>query len=275
MPQLPLISIITPSYNQGMFIAETMNSILSQGYPRLEYIVIDGGSTDDSVEKIRSQEPNLSYWVSEKDNGQADAVNKGFRRATGDIIGWINSDDMLTEGALHSIAEYFELHPDIDIVYGDLNIVNTAGTFLFCKKVTPYNFYAQLFSSSLVPQPSTFWRRNVFEKVGFLNERYQFQMDYEYFVRMGAAGLRFGTVNRPLASFRLHGNSKTMKDYSTMFFSMEFEIQRQYLPAGIQHPLILKFLKVIFKARTFLLRAVLRGDFVPFQNAYFRTRSDG
>lgn len=264
MINFPKISIITPSYNQGQFLEETIKSVLNQNYPYLEYIIIDGGSTDNSVEIIRRYEDKLAYWVSEKDNGQAHAINKGFRRATGDIIAWLNSDDLYLPGTLKKVADFFEKKPQIDVVYGDIEIIDNKGKVLGIKKVVPFNFKSQLFSASLVPQPATFWRKKVIKKIGFLNEKYQYQMDYEYFLRMGAKGIRFGIIKQPLAQFRLQPQSKTQTAYTTKFFSDQFEIQRTYLPLWKANHRLLKILKLIYKFKICVTRGLYRGDFRLF-----------
>ena len=133
MARYPKISIITPSYNQGQFLEQTILSILSQDYPNLEYIIMDGGSSDNSVEIIRKHEDNLTYWVSEPDKGQSDAINKGFQRATGDILTWLNSDDYYLPGTLHTVAEYFTQHPDVECIYGDLQVVASNGDLLYVR----------------------------------------------------------------------------------------------------------------------------------------------
>ena len=120
----PLVSIVTPSYNQGQFIEETIRSVLLQGYPNLEYIIIDGGSTDNSVEIIRKYEPWLAYWVSEPDNGQSEAINRGWSISQGDILAWLNSDDMYTQNAIQTAVSTLQRHPEMTMIYGDTNVIN-------------------------------------------------------------------------------------------------------------------------------------------------------
>ncbi|MDE2077430.1 MAG: glycosyltransferase [Burkholderiales bacterium] len=176
-------SIVTCSYQQGRFLDATMRSVLDQGYPNLEYIVIDGGSKDQSVQVIESHSSRLSYWVSEKDRGQTHALSKGFERATGDILGWLCSDDLLLPGALQRVARFFEAHPEVDFVYGNAFWIDAQGQFIRPKKEMPWNKFIFLFDHNYVAQPATFWRRSLFEKVGGLDESLNLAMDSDLWLR--------------------------------------------------------------------------------------------
>ncbi len=206
----PLVSIVTPSYNQSRFLEETIVSALSQDYPRLEYIVVDGGSTDGSVEIIRKYADRLAYWVSEPDRGHADAVNKGWRRATGDILAFIYSDDVYAPGAVRKAVNWLGEHPDTEIAWGDAWIIDERGRQI---GVLPgRNFDYATFvreAKGIINQPSTFMRRSVFEKVGPLNESLHYLMDFEYWIRAGQ-GCRIQYVPEMLSSFRVHRTSKTV-----------------------------------------------------------------
>jgi glycosyltransferase involved in cell wall biosynthesis len=207
---LPRITIVTPSFNQGRFLEETMRSVLSQGYPNLEYIVIDGGSTDNSVDIIRQYASQLAYWVSEKDNGQASAINKGFRKSTGQIMAWLNSDDCLKPGALWNIVSAFQKHPSWQIVCGFRDVIDTNSKHL------DYTTYIQpdRFSFSricYVPQETVFWRRAVWETAGGLDESFQFALDFDLWQRYLAAGFTFHLIPRYLGLFRTHSNSKNTR----------------------------------------------------------------
>jgi glycosyltransferase involved in cell wall biosynthesis len=183
----PKISVVTPSYNQGEFIEETIRSVLLQGYPNLEYVIIDGGSTDSTVEVIHKYERWLSDWVSEEDKGQADAINKGWGRSTGEILAWINSDDTYCLGALAGVAEIFSSNKDIVVVSGAANTIDVQGKrVLFTKKSPDIDPYAMLKHSGGVPtQPSVFFRRRVLGEVGFLNSSLHLVMDWEFWIRVG------------------------------------------------------------------------------------------
>jgi glycosyltransferase involved in cell wall biosynthesis len=204
---LPKISIITPSYNQGQFIEETIQSVLAQNYPEVDYIIIDGASQDQSARIIEKYAPQLSYWVSEPDKGQTAAINKGLRKATGDIITWINSDDILTPGALFKVAECFDQHPKAALIHGK--------SFLFGNKVKEQikeapadNLAARYLSYIPFPQPSSFFRRQVIEEQGLLDESLHYGMDYDLLVRI-ALNYPILKVDHLFSHYRIHQESKT------------------------------------------------------------------
>lgn len=209
MPEYPTISIITPSYNQGQFLEETILSVLNQNYPNLEYIIIDGGSTDSSVDVIKKYEDRLAYWVSEKDRGQTQAINKGFKQSTGDILNWLNSDDLLAPGALRVIADEFSKHPRADFCFGDFTIIDIEGRVIFSRKSPPYHFHTLFYGRQLSSQPAVFFRRSVIENIGFLDETLNFCMDTEFWIRAASQGMRFRQTKRLLAMARMHGDAKT------------------------------------------------------------------
>jgi glycosyltransferase involved in cell wall biosynthesis len=207
--ELPKISIVTPSYNQGQFIEETIRSVLLQGYPNLEYIIIDGGSTDNSVEIIKKYEPWLAYWVSEKDNGQSHAINKGWQKATGDIMAYLNSDDTFREGALYHVASYFLRHPDIDMAYGDVFEIDENSRMIkpwICGEFDLDRLIAD--SSYYIPQQAAFFKRRVYEKTGPLDEGLYMKMDRDLFIRIGKCG-HVKRIPHYLAHFRTHSAAKT------------------------------------------------------------------
>ena len=269
-------SIITPSYNQGEFLEETILSVLNQDYPNLEYIIIDGGSNDNSVEIIKKYQKSLKYWVSEPDKGQSDAINKGLKIATGSILQWLNSDDVLMKGALNYINEYFNKNPDKGCMIGDLQLINLTGKFTTLIKAVPFHFNSALFTTGLVPQPSTFFTRRAWEKTGNLDISLTYQFDYEYFLRMAKAGVKFGILRKSIAQFRLHPDSKTVSEYNNLFFESVTTIQDYYLPSSLKNAKFknkyLKLLKLFYKIRIFIARAFLRGDFIPFRAKIARIR---
>ncbi len=177
------ISIVTPSFNQGKYIEETIRSVLSQQYPNLEYIIIDGGSQDQTIDIIKKYELSITYWKSESDNGQTCAINKGLKQATGEIIGYLNSDDLYTEKTLEYIANYFLNHPDIDMIYGDNYIIDGNSTIISHEKVKDYNF-EKLFFGNYITQPSVFFRQYILNEIGFFDENLHYSMDYEYWIRI-------------------------------------------------------------------------------------------
>lgn len=205
---LPRISIVTPSFNQALYLEEAMDSVLSQAYPSLDYQVLDGGSTDGSAEIIRKRESQLSRWRCEKDAGQSAALQEGFVHATGDVLGWLNSDDVLEPGALATVGEAFAAHPEVDLVYGDLRFIDQGGRRLFDTHLV-LKLGILAYESPYVGQPAMFWRRSLYERVGGLDPSFRFAMDFDLLIRMVMGGARSLKIRRRLARFRLHPSSKT------------------------------------------------------------------
>lgn len=208
MNALPSISLVTCSYQQGRYLDATLRSVLEQGYPRLEYIVVDGGSRDESVDVIRRHEQALAWWVSEPDQGQTDALIKGFSRASGDIQGWLCSDDLLLPGALGLVARFFRDHPEVDAVYGDSVWIDGTGNFLRCKREIGFDRFVMLFDHNYIPQPSMFWRRALFERVGGLDRRFNLAMDNDLWERFSRHG-RIAHLPAYLSCMRYYAQQKT------------------------------------------------------------------
>lgn len=205
----PLVTIVTPSYNQALFLEVTMRSVLEQDYPRIEYIIIDGGSTDSSVDIIKKYADRLACWISEKDRGQTDAINKGFTHATGDILAWINSDDTYEPGAIREAVEWLQARPEMGLVYGDANFIDDEGKVIgrFSAAQTDYRLLRRGYVH--IPQQAAFFRRDLWQKVGPLDPSFFFAMDYDLWVRIAKiAPLLYS--RRVWANFRLHGDSKTL-----------------------------------------------------------------
>ncbi len=205
----PKISIVTPSYNQGQFLEDTILSVLDQGYPNLEFMIIDGGSDDRSVEIIKKYEPYLSFWHSGPDRGQTHAINKGFKRSTGVLINWLNSDDMLADNALNQLSNTFLTQPDDDIFFGDYLAVDGHGRTLYKRKSAPYHPKALFWGRQLSSQPAVFFKRDLLHSFGFLNEAQQFCMDIEFWIRTAKNGAVFCQLKAPLGITRVHGDAKT------------------------------------------------------------------
>ena len=205
----PRISIVTPSYNQGQFIEETIRSVLLQGYPDLEYIIIDGGSTDESVEIIRKYERWITFWVSEPDSGQTNAINKGFKRSTGEIVAWLNSDDVYTAGALCTAAKAFAEQPHVAVIYGDADTIDAGTTILSNLNSRDFDLQ-ELYHRDYIRQPASFISADAIKKIGFLDERFHYAMDYDLWICLGQEGNVMQYIPRTLAWFRLHGSSKSV-----------------------------------------------------------------
>ncbi len=206
----PLVSIITPSYNQANFLEETIRSVLDQGYPNLEYIIVDGGSTDGSLEIIQKYADRLVWWVSEPDQGQTDAINKGFSQAKGEILAWLNSDDTYLPAAVAEAVGYLQAHPEIGTVYGDANLIDDEGNVIgrFPAKQTDNRRLMRGYVH--VPQQATFFRTELWRKVGPLDPTFFFAMDYDLWVRLSQhAPLKY--YSRLWANFRLHGGAKSIE----------------------------------------------------------------
>lgn len=267
---LPKISIITPSYNQGQFIEETILSVLNQAYPNLEYIIMDGGSSDNSVNIIRKYEDRLAYWVSEPDKGQSDAINKGFRMATGDILAWINSDDCYAPNAFEIIVDFFEKHKGIGCVYGDIIDIDPNGKILNKKKSICYDYKMLLYSARSIPQPTSFFRKKVIENIGYLDTTLHYQMDFEFFIRMGNCGIKFDNIPKVLALFRLHPDAKNVSQYKQQVIPANKIIKNRYRKKLFpNHEKLddqwLNLLQLIYRIKGFLIRAITRGQFIPFR----------
>lgn len=202
---LPKISVVTPSFNQGGFLEQTILSVLGQGYENLEYIVVDGGSTDESVDIIRKYAGRLAYWVSEKDHGQADALNKGFAKASGDIVCWINSDDFLLPGALLRLAA--EFREEDDLIYGACLSFSETGRKCVINRPPEHN-YEELCLIDYIVQPSSFWRRSLWEKTGPLETSLHYAFDWEWFIRAAKLG-RFRRSGVIFSAYRFHAAHKS------------------------------------------------------------------
>ena len=204
-----LVSIVTPSFNQARFIEATIHSVLDQDYPEIEYIIVDGGSTDGSEALIRKYADRLSWWVSEPDRGQTDAINKGFARARGDVLAWINSDDTYQPGAVREAVDYLTSHTDAGLVYGNANYIDENGRVIG-RFPAAQTDYARLRAGYVhIPQQSAFFRASLWRQVGPLDPTFYFAMDYDLWVRLARlAPLHYHP--RPWANFRLHSSGKSV-----------------------------------------------------------------
>jgi glycosyltransferase involved in cell wall biosynthesis len=206
---LPVISIVTPSFNQAAFIERTVNSVLGQNYPRLEYIVQDGGSTDTTAQLLDRYRPYLHHVEMRRDKGQAHAINLGFAHAGGEIMAYLNSDDVLLPGALSYVANFFASHPEVDVVYSHRVLIDENGQEIGRWVLPPHDPNILLWAD-YIPQETLFWRRQIWEASGgYIDEGYHFAVDWELLLRFQAAGVRFARLPRFLGAFRVHEAQKT------------------------------------------------------------------
>lgn len=227
----PKITIITPSYNQGHFIEQTIQSVLNQHYPNLEYIIIDGGSTDNTVEIIKKYEDKITYWISEPDKGQSDAINKGLKIATGDIINWLNSDDYYEPNALSTIANEFVNNPNAKVVCARSRIFKNENETVFYSSGTDVYFdnLEKTIAWARIDQPETFFHKSAIEKMGVLDVKLKYLMDRDWWIKYL---LNFGLdnivrIDNVIVNFRLHNESKTVsqgdlfqKEFDSWFYNL-------------------------------------------------------
>lgn len=222
-PKTLKITVVTPSLNQGEYIERTIQSVLQQKYPNLEYWVIDGGSTDNTSNVLKKYGDRIS-WVSQKDDGQSDAVNKGIEKSTGEIIGWLNSDDTYNKRTLWLVNRYFQNHPEVEFLYGDGDYIDSSD-----RVIKPYpikwikdgrELKKALVEGNFLCQPSVFFRRSVVDKIGFLNTRLHYCMDYDYWLR-ALDICEFGFLNNGvLANLRMYPDNKSLANREAMYEEM-------------------------------------------------------
>lgn len=247
MEHFPRVTIVTPSFNQASFLEQTILSVLAQDYPNIEYIVMDGGSTDGSVEIIRKHEDRLTYWLSERDNGQASAINRGFARAVGSICAWVNSDDLLSPSAVRIAVDYLSRHPRVGVVYGDRLHIDARGNVIGVNRMPGY-YAAMLRRNITLPQETVFFRRDVFEKVGGLDESLQFALDFDLWVHMSrVTAIRH--IPAFLGCYREHATSKSV--IAQKYLAEHRDVYRRHFNRELPGTLAMSVHRMTHKLRLF------------------------
>lgn len=227
----PKITVVTPSFNQGQFIEETILSVINQNYPNLEYIIIDGGSTDETLSIIKKYEKVINYWVSEKDDGQTHAIMKGFDKATGEILCWLNSDDLFEKDALHKIASFFNKNPNAEVVYGNSSWITKNGDFIKYKKEVNFNKFIWIFDYNYIPQPSVFWRKSLYLKTGGLDKSYHCAMDAYLWMKFMTV-TKIYHIEDYLSKMRYYKEQKNIK-FRDISNCEDRQIREEYLGRNI------------------------------------------
>jgi glycosyltransferase involved in cell wall biosynthesis len=254
-------SIITPSYNQGRFLADCVESVLSQTGVEVEHIVTDAGSTDDTLE-VLARYPHL-LWTSAPDGGMSDGINKGFLRATGDWMMWLNCDDFLLPGALESIAQFIISNPAVDVVHGDCLFVREDRSVIRRKYDHPVDEATLLFVGCFIPSTSTFYRRRIIDEGNLLDTSYKVCMDWEYYLRLIRGGFRFGYLPKALAGFRWHGSNTSLVHIKKGDDEAR-TLQREHMTERNMNPILAKtwllhILRRLFQVRRVIKRIITHG----------------
>lgn len=266
MQNLPRITIVTPSFNQVKYINETIKSIIDQNYPNLEYIVIDGGSTDGSVDIIHRYDDFLTYWCSEKDMGQSDAIMKGFNKATGDLLAWVNSDDVLLPGCLSTISEYYLQENEPEIITGNVVYINARGKITRYVRLplqSRFFFFRGIWHASA---PAIFFKASLFRDISGLNQNYHLCMDLDMWMKMMKNRPRMVHIQRYIGAYRWHIAAKTvqhLKDNKTSFSQERISILKDNI-----HGFSIR--KVIFWRTIYKLYQVINFNYL---RGYFSSRS--
>lgn len=260
----PKISIVTASYNQAKFLEEAIKSVVKQDYPNFEHIIFDNCSTDGTIDILKKY-PHL-IWTSEPDVGQVDALNKGFKKSTGEFIGWLNTDDLYLPNCFYSIAKSFKNYPDADIVYGDYRLIDQNGILIKFRRELPFDlFMFKYLHLTYIPTTTSFFRRKIFDDGNFLNVEYQYTMEYEFFFRLALRGYHFRHIPQIMSDFRLHADSKTSKQSLRQREDMEHAllIHDKFLQRfqGPTLTFVRNFLMLMARGKRFLLKLLYGAYF--------------
>jgi glycosyltransferase involved in cell wall biosynthesis len=254
-------SIITPSFNQGRFLPDCVESVLSQSDVEWEHIVTDAGSTDETLQ-VLERYPHL-IWTSEPDDGMSDGINKGFLKATGDWLMWLNCDDYLLPGSLKAVSEFIQRNPDADVIHGDCVYVDEHKNLIRRKYDTPIDEWDLLFIGCIIPSTSSFYRKDLIETRNLLDVSYRNCMDWEYYLRLWRAGCRFRYIPEALAHFRWYQESTTQLHWQRMLEEGQ-RCQKQHLsltnkPEWLGGAITMKIMRRIFQARRIIKRLYTHG----------------
>lgn len=255
-PLYPKISIVTPSYNQAQFLERTILSVLNQNYPNLEYIIIDDGSTDRSVEIIKKYEKYLAYWERQPNSGQANAVRKGFEISTGDILAYLNSDDTYLPGTFFKVAEAFRKNNDADLIFGNVFLIDKNDKRIGELRFTKFEFDTLIYEGGNLHQTGAFWTKKIYKSVGSINPHLEYCLDYDFFCKVAEKG-KLVHIKNHLANFRIH---KAAKSYTIRHIARREheEIMNRYIPENASK-WYLKYKKSICTTRR-IARYVTQGD---------------
>jgi glycosyltransferase involved in cell wall biosynthesis len=257
--RFPKISIVTPSFNQGRYIEQTIRSVVLQRYPALEYIMMDGGSTDETGAVLDRYAAYFAHVQSAPDRGQSDAIKRGFERSTGEIMAYLNSDDLLAPGTLFAVAAFFDRHPGVDVVYSHRCAIDADNTAIWYWILPPHSD-ALMKRWDLIPQETTFWRRSIYEKVGGIDSSFRFAMDFDLFSKFMQHG-RLRRADRFFGAFRQHPESKTSRLMATIGTE---EVERVWAEQGIRIGPSMRFVDELYS------RAVNEASAVFAQRMQYR-----